>query len=161
MYVYINTDPTHNLPNYCDHIFATEGLLAKFAKIKTAQKLWVAELSLTMEDKAVLESPKGMLTDKHMHCKNDWITLTQFGYLSCKSSIVLCNSGNQKQVEVIQTFLQCGCSKSTSGYPIPTHTRTAVPESLKYQSSSGLIPLSFGGGFMPEGLCGIMLITYT
>ena len=40
MYVYIRTDPTHNPPNkfnYCDHIFATEGLLAKFAKIKTAQ----------------------------------------------------------------------------------------------------------------------------
>ena len=41
MYVYIRTDPTHKPPNkfnYCDHIFATEGLLAKFAKIKTAQK---------------------------------------------------------------------------------------------------------------------------
>ena len=37
--VYTLTDPTHNPPNkfnYCDHIFATEGLLAKFAKIKTA-----------------------------------------------------------------------------------------------------------------------------
>ena len=41
------------------------------------------------------------------HCKNDWVTLTQFGHLSCKPSIILCNSGNQKQVEVIQTFLQC------------------------------------------------------
>ena len=41
MYVYISTDPTHNPPNYCDHIFATEGLLAKFAKIKTAQKFVV------------------------------------------------------------------------------------------------------------------------
>ena len=44
MYVYIRTDPTHNPPNkfnYCDHIFATEGLLAKFAKIKTAQKFVV------------------------------------------------------------------------------------------------------------------------
>ena len=30
-----------------------------------------------------------------LHCKNDWVTLTQFGHLSCKSSIVLCNSGNQ------------------------------------------------------------------
>ena len=40
------------------------------------------------------------------HCKNDWVTLTQFGHLSCKSSIVLCNSGNQKWVEIIQTFLQ-------------------------------------------------------
>ena len=42
--VYTLTDPTHNLPNkfnYCDHIFATEGLLAKFAKIKTAQKIVV------------------------------------------------------------------------------------------------------------------------
>ena len=38
------TDPTHNPPNkfnYCDHIFATEGSLAKFAKIKTAQKFVV------------------------------------------------------------------------------------------------------------------------
>ena len=42
--VYTLTDPTHNPPNkfnYCDHIFATEGLLAKFAKIKTAQKFVV------------------------------------------------------------------------------------------------------------------------
>ena len=42
--VYTLTDPTHNRPNkfnYCDHIFATEGLLAKFAKIKTAQKFVV------------------------------------------------------------------------------------------------------------------------
>ena len=46
--------------------------------------------------------------NKPVHCKNDWVHLTQFGHLSCKSSIVLCNSGNQKWVEVIQTFLQCG-----------------------------------------------------
>ena len=42
--VYTLTDPTHNPPNkfnYCDHIFATEGLLTKFAKIKTAQKFVV------------------------------------------------------------------------------------------------------------------------
>ena len=44
-----------------------------------------------------------------VHCKNDWVTLTPFGHLNCKSTIVLCNSGNQKCVEVIQTFLQCSC----------------------------------------------------
>ena len=46
--IYIRTDPTHNPPNtfnYCDHIFATEGLLAKFSKIKTAQKFVVIRYS--------------------------------------------------------------------------------------------------------------------
>ena len=44
VYVYIRqlTPPTTpNKFNYCDHIFTTEGLLAKFAKIKTAQKFVV------------------------------------------------------------------------------------------------------------------------
>ena len=51
MYVYIRTDPTHNPLNkfnYCDHIFATEGLLAKFAKIKTAQKFVVIRYVLLL-----------------------------------------------------------------------------------------------------------------
>ena len=49
--VYTLADTTHNPPNkfnYCDHIFATEGLVAKFAKIKTAQKFVVIRYSKTI-----------------------------------------------------------------------------------------------------------------
>ena len=55
--VYTLADPTHNPPNkfnYCDHIFATEGLLAKFAKIKTAQKFVVIRYTANSTATAVI-----------------------------------------------------------------------------------------------------------
>ena len=84
-------------------------------QIQATNEVWVAELSLTMEDKAVLESPKGMLTDKHMDAASQLLAI------------------HFPHIQGLQSY-------------------------LKYQSSSRLISLSFGGGFMPEGLCGIMLI---
>ena len=55
--VYTLSDPTHNPPNkfnYCDHIFVTEGLLAKFAKIKTAQKFVVIRYYTSPDTKVTM-----------------------------------------------------------------------------------------------------------
>ena len=69
----------------------------------------MAELNLTMRDKAVLESPNGMLTDKHMDAASKLLS-TQFPHMQ------------------------------------------GLQSSLRYQTAGGLTPITFSGGFVPEGL---------
>ena len=69
----------------------------------------MVELNLTMRDKAVLESPNGMLTDKHMDAASKLLS-TQFPHMQ------------------------------------------GLQSSLRYQTAGGLTPITFSGGFVPEGL---------
>ena len=62
-----------------------------------------------MRDKAVLETHKGMLTDKHMDAASKLLS-AQFPHMK------------------------------------------GLQSSLRYQTAGGLTPITFSGGFVPEGL---------
>ena len=51
-----------------------------FSFTQTSEQPWIAELCLTIRDKAVLQSPDGMLSDKHMDAANELLA-NQFPHL--------------------------------------------------------------------------------
>ena len=77
---------------------------------QTSEQTWVAKLNLTMSDKAVLESPDGimLMTDKHVDVASK-LLFTQFPHLQ------------------------------------------GLQSSPRYQPAGGLTPITFSGGFVPEG----------
>lgn len=59
--------------------------------LQTSEQPWVAEINLTMTDKAVLESPDGMLTDKHVDAASKLLA-AQFPNLQGLRSSLQCQS---------------------------------------------------------------------
>ena len=56
-----------------------------------SDKPWVPELNLTMRDKDVLESPDGMLTDRHMDAVRKLLA-SQYPHLQGLQSSLLCQT---------------------------------------------------------------------
>ena len=57
--------------------------------IQLSETPWVPELNLSMDDKAVVESPDGMLTDKHMDAVKTLLA-SQYSHLLGLQSSLLC-----------------------------------------------------------------------
>ena len=57
--------------------------------IQLSETPWVPELNLSMDDKAVVESPDGNLTDKHMDAVRTLLA-SQYSHLLGLQSSLLC-----------------------------------------------------------------------
>ena len=58
--------------------------------MQLSEKPWVPELSLSMDDKVVVESPDGMLTDKHNMDAVRILLASQYPHMLGLQSSLLC-----------------------------------------------------------------------